>query len=159
MRSTRGALVLAIMMIGFLTASEASAHGGGLDRHGCHTNRKTGDYHCHRGSRSSPPPKSRSVRSPRASGIVGQGSAGTIRLERAKSLASDQELTATVQRLLAALGFRPGPPDGQDDVQTRLAIRRFQDEHQIPADGKVTGQLLLRLSSEVARRLAACARP
>lgn len=24
------------------------AHGGGLNADGCHTNRKTGDYHCHR---------------------------------------------------------------------------------------------------------------
>ena len=24
------------------------AHGGGLDSNGCHHNRKTGDYHCHR---------------------------------------------------------------------------------------------------------------
>jgi hypothetical protein len=24
------------------------AHPGGLDANGCHTNRKTGDYHCHR---------------------------------------------------------------------------------------------------------------
>ncbi|WP_425438703.1 YHYH domain-containing protein [Propionivibrio dicarboxylicus] len=23
-------------------------HGGGLDQSGCHHNRKTGDYHCHR---------------------------------------------------------------------------------------------------------------
>lgn len=23
-------------------------HGGGLDQNGCHHNRKTGDYHCHR---------------------------------------------------------------------------------------------------------------
>ncbi len=29
------------------------AHGGGLDRHGCHTQRATGQYHCHRGA---PPP-------------------------------------------------------------------------------------------------------
>lgn len=29
------------------------AHGGGLNAEGCHTNRKTGDYHCHRGSGSS----------------------------------------------------------------------------------------------------------
>ena len=26
----------------------ASAHGGGLDAAGCHHNRKTGGYHCHR---------------------------------------------------------------------------------------------------------------
>lgn len=28
----------------------AFAHPGGLNAQGCHTNRKTGDYHCHRGS-------------------------------------------------------------------------------------------------------------
>lgn len=26
-----------------------SAHSGGLNSEGCHNNRKTGDYHCHRG--------------------------------------------------------------------------------------------------------------
>lgn len=30
--------------------SMAHPHPGGLDKHGCHTNRKTGEYHCHRGS-------------------------------------------------------------------------------------------------------------
>src|SRR5690606_36635854 len=29
-------------------ADGASAHGGGLNDEGCHTNRKTGDYHCYR---------------------------------------------------------------------------------------------------------------
>lgn len=28
--------------------SPAQAHPGGLNRDGCHNNRKTGDYHCHR---------------------------------------------------------------------------------------------------------------
>ena len=28
----------------------AWAHGGGLDRNGCHADRKAGDRHCHRGS-------------------------------------------------------------------------------------------------------------
>jgi hypothetical protein len=28
--------------------SGAHAHGGGLNAEGCHNNRKTGDYHCHR---------------------------------------------------------------------------------------------------------------
>jgi len=31
---------------------EALAHGGGLNSMGCHNNRKTGDYHCHRGKKS-----------------------------------------------------------------------------------------------------------
>ena len=28
----------------------AGGHPGGLNAQGCHNNRKTGDYHCHRGS-------------------------------------------------------------------------------------------------------------
>lgn len=28
----------------------APAHGGGLDKHGCHHDRRNGGYHCHRGS-------------------------------------------------------------------------------------------------------------
>lgn len=31
-------------------APMAWSHGGGLDKAGCHHNRKAGDYHCHRGS-------------------------------------------------------------------------------------------------------------
>lgn len=31
-----------------LCASSGFSHGGGLNAEGCHHNRKTGDYHCHR---------------------------------------------------------------------------------------------------------------
>jgi len=31
-------------------------HGGGLDQSGCHHNRKTGDYHCHRAPKAQPAP-------------------------------------------------------------------------------------------------------
>lgn len=41
------AICAAVMVVG--TTAPARAHSGGLDRHGCHTNRATGDYHCHRG--------------------------------------------------------------------------------------------------------------
>ena len=32
-----------------LTTVAAHAHGGGLDSHGCHHDRKHGGYHCHQG--------------------------------------------------------------------------------------------------------------
>lgn len=37
----------------------ASAHGGGLNREGCHNDRQRGTYHCHRASapRSTPGPR------------------------------------------------------------------------------------------------------
>jgi len=37
--------LLALSLLG----AEAHAHGGGLDRYGCHNNRKAGGYHCHQG--------------------------------------------------------------------------------------------------------------
>ncbi|QJW85810.1 YHYH domain-containing protein [Ramlibacter terrae] len=43
------------------SCSFAIAHGGGLNAEGCHNNRKTGDYHCHR---SPPPSASRSNDAP-----------------------------------------------------------------------------------------------
>lgn len=53
-----------------LMTSLAQAHGGGLNAEGCHTNRKTGDYHCHRDA--SPGASSTSARS---HGETGAGSA------------------------------------------------------------------------------------
>jgi endonuclease YncB( thermonuclease family) len=39
----------AIALTGALCAGSALAHEGKLDKLGCHTNRQTNDYHCHRG--------------------------------------------------------------------------------------------------------------
>ncbi|MBB4039299.1 hypothetical protein GGR34_000934 [Microvirga flocculans] len=35
-------------LLASLLATAALAHPGGLDRNGCHHNRKSGGYHCHR---------------------------------------------------------------------------------------------------------------
>ena len=40
---------LFLAMSTMVVSSVVHAHGGGLDENGCHTNRKTGGYHCHRG--------------------------------------------------------------------------------------------------------------
>ena len=38
-----------ILIVILLVSSQTIlAHGGGLNAEGCHNNRKTGDYHCHR---------------------------------------------------------------------------------------------------------------
>lgn len=52
---------LAVALIALAVPLTSSAHSGGLDKNGCHTNRKTGDYHCHRGASIAP----RSIESPR----------------------------------------------------------------------------------------------
>jgi hypothetical protein len=37
-----------MMLAQILRIADAEAHSGGLDEKGCHHNRKTGEYHCHR---------------------------------------------------------------------------------------------------------------
>lgn len=37
-----------VLCFGLTSTSVAFAHGGGLDANGCHTNKKAGEYHCHR---------------------------------------------------------------------------------------------------------------
>ncbi|WP_397533408.1 YHYH domain-containing protein [Roseateles sp.] len=44
MSNTSAALLCALLV----AAGESYAHPGGLNAEGCHNNRKTGDYHCHR---------------------------------------------------------------------------------------------------------------
>lgn len=51
-----------VILTGVL-AMPAFAHGSGLNAQGCHTNRKTGDYHCHRAQSSQPATRPRSDQS------------------------------------------------------------------------------------------------
>jgi hypothetical protein len=46
-------MFLAVMS---LSSGMAIGHGGGLNVEGCHNNRKTGDYHCHRAPSTVVPP-------------------------------------------------------------------------------------------------------
>ena len=49
------AAVWVIASVALLSTSPALAHGGGLDKYGCHHDRKHGGYHCHRGSSAAAP--------------------------------------------------------------------------------------------------------
>ena len=65
---------VAALVLPFSLQPSASAHPGGFNGEGCHNNRKTGGYHCHRGGRS---PSAASWRSTRrtAFAAVSGGSA------------------------------------------------------------------------------------
>ena len=41
-------IILTLLLV--VMSAGAFAHGGGLDGNGCHMNRSTGEYHCHRGN-------------------------------------------------------------------------------------------------------------
>ncbi|MCC4598372.1 excalibur calcium-binding domain-containing protein [Xanthomonas campestris pv. phormiicola] len=46
------AIFVFVALITLLFPAFALAHPGGLNAEGCHNDRKTGDYHCHRGGAS-----------------------------------------------------------------------------------------------------------
>lgn len=60
-------LIIAALAAVLAVPEAASAHPGGLNSEGCHNNRKTGDYHCHRGSQNRAAPA-------RPQGLTGNGS-------------------------------------------------------------------------------------
>lgn len=43
------ALPALVAVLALCLTGQAAGHGGGLDKHGCHNDRKRGGYHCHRG--------------------------------------------------------------------------------------------------------------
>jgi len=72
------AMLLGAALLGGVTlfaSADVLAHSGGLNAEGCHHNRKTGDYHCHRAPSSVAPATLRPKRQPAATQLRGGGSA------------------------------------------------------------------------------------
>jgi 5-methylcytosine-specific restriction endonuclease McrA len=60
-------LAAALAAVALMWSTPAASHGGGLDASGCHTNRKTGSYHCHGGSSASASPSRTKYSAPTSS--------------------------------------------------------------------------------------------
>jgi micrococcal nuclease len=122
-----------------LAPTAALAHGGGVDANGCHTNKKTGDYHCHGGGSTAPAPSpspSRSVYSspapapaPRRSEakpvaaaaagpatLVSVGDGDTIRVTTAKG----QKVTIRMACIDA-----PETAQGESGAQATLVLKQL----------------------------------
>lgn len=55
---------------------------------------------------------------------------------------SETAMITTIQQLLQQLGYTPGPVDGVMGQATRTAIRRFQQDYNLPVDGASSPKLL-----------------
>jgi peptidoglycan hydrolase-like protein with peptidoglycan-binding domain len=73
--------------------------------------------------------------------------------------AVDAELVARVQSRLKLLGYAPGGIDGKIGPQTIAAVRAFQREHGMAADGVIDAALLSRLTEQGALRTPAAPPP
>lgn len=141
----------------------AAAHGGGLDTYGCHRNKKAGGYHCHHG-----PYKGMEFSSKEEALRFFEGGSGASSSDQAPATplytapatpsqpsgsldaTADKLRIKSAQRMLKALGYYTGPVDGAMGAKTKTAVIAFQKVSGLPADGKVTDQLLDRLTAEVA---------
>lgn len=137
--------VVAAFLALFLPLS-AAGHGGGLDRNGCHTNRQTGEYHCHRG----PAPTQAPAYVPESSATppTQRVSAPVV---RAAATNSERDLVRAAQTLLRALGYKPSLL-GSLDERTQAAVRAFQRAENLEADGTVTEYLVLRLAEKLSTK-------
>lgn len=75
--------------------------------------------------------------------------AATILLLSLLSLtANADELTMMVEKDLMALGYDTGPVDGEETMETVIAISKFQAENNLEVTGEVTPQLAGTLSAK-----------
>ena len=78
----RGAgLALGVMLMPL--SGPVAAHRGGLNAEGCHTNRRTGEYHCHRSSGAAQGPQA----AVRNQGLAGQSAFANCSAARAAGAA------------------------------------------------------------------------
>jgi peptidoglycan hydrolase-like protein with peptidoglycan-binding domain len=61
--------------------------------------------------------------------------------------AYSDDLTLRIERDLTALGYEPGPVDGEETMETVIAISKFQAENNVDVTGEVTPYLAGMLSA------------
>lgn len=64
--------------------------------------------------------------------------------------ATADELTMMIEKDLAALGYATGPVDGEETMDTVIAISKFQAENDLDVTGEVTPQLAGIISAKAA---------
>ena len=116
-------------------SNSAFAHGGGLNAQGCHNNRKTGDYHCHRAP-------SASIKTSTYKGLSSLSS-GNQSIHKGQTYT---HMVYSAQYLLSGLNYDVGAIDGQAGAKTIAAVIGFQSDHKLPVTGKIDGPLLVKLS-------------
>jgi lytic murein transglycosylase len=75
------------------------------------------------------------------------GGAGPLAAAWPRETPLSLEDRMAAQSALAKLGYNPGPPDGLIGVGTRQAIRAWQKDHHLPADGYLSPAVLAQLKA------------
>ncbi len=148
-------LGLVLICLGVAVPTGFLAHGGGLNRYGCHNQRATGGYHCHRSGytprgspRGAPPAKPARIRT-----LAPASGRGAISYSPSvPSKQPEKDLVLALEALLRSLGLNPGPVDGLIDSSTVTAIREFEANNGLPISGKFHPKLLAPLAEAASAR-------
>ena len=83
-------------------------------------------------------------------GYLSEADIGRLLTSIQESKRSDFEnLVSSIQKNLATLGYDPGPPDGVLGTRTRAAIRKFQSQKGLEADGEPSKQVLSHIRESI----------
>lgn len=105
------------------------AHGGGVDKQGCHTNAQTGQRHCHQAKP--------------AKATTGPDAIIEVPASNATSfVGGNNKLTIEIQKELIRHGYLPGNTIGYADPKTIMAIKFFQEDIELEPNGERTQELL-----------------
>lgn len=117
----------------------ANATSGRTNSSGCHNSKKVG-YHCHG--------------APTTSTYIPQSTTDTLKSQSIisnhssnKKISDTDSLVQGIQIQLNALGYKAGKADGILGMNTISAIKQFQIDNDMFADGKPTTTLLVKLVS------------
>lgn len=152
----RSPLATAAALLLGLAPAALLAHPGGLNSQGCHTNRSTGEYHCHRGANAGtvqppPPGASSGVKVAPQQPQTLMATPVAAAAAATSCAASDDEVSTAVRMMLVTLGYLDRQSAANSSTAFREAIRKFQQEVFFEATGEPSGALLVRLAEEVLR--------
>lgn len=116
----------------------AHAHGGRLNKQGCHNDRKRGTYHCHRGSSYN----SSSTTAP----------ARKLNKNATFENAGNSLLVMRIQTILQKLKYYHGPVNGLKSERLIESVRKYQLDVGVEADGKLSQDLLEHMQNELAHK-------
>lgn len=123
--------------------ASAAAHGGGLNAQGCHNNRKTGDYHCHRAPSTATDEGASAYSSQRSSLL----SSSTDRAQ------GSVHSTMAAQTALTSLGYDVGAIDGRMGAKTVAALRSFETGKGVASAGQINDATIFLLVEAIAEKV------
>ncbi len=126
-----------LLIISFISIQFANATSGRTNSSGCHNSKKVG-YHCHGAPKTS-------TYIPKSTTYTPKNNKSTGYSTPSKKVNDIDSLVQGIQIQLNALGYQVGKADGILGKNTIAAIKRFQTDNNLLADGKPTTDLLVKL--------------